>query len=300
MKKTILSLLTCLCWALWPAQALDSPLIPGESLKKLPGTYGFTEGPCADAEGNLFFTDQPSDRIFKYSPGGSVSVFMEKAGRSNGMNFLPDGRLVACADERNQLWSITPDGKASALAFGYAGKALNGPNDVFVLPSGGMYLTDPYYKRPWWDHDAQPQDRQAVYYLGPGRAELVRVAGDLKQPNGITGTPDGKILYVADIGAGMTWRYNIDPDGSLGGKALFCRSGSDGMTIDSEGNLYLTGEGVTIYNRDGKRVARIAVPEPWTSNVCFGGKDRDILFITASAHVYSIGTRVRGVFAPGK
>jgi gluconolactonase len=300
MNKTAVSILACLGWTLSSACALESPLIPGEELKRLQGTYLFTEGPCADAEGNVYFTDQPNDRIFKYSPDGSVAVFMEKAGRSNGMNFLPDGRLVACADERNELWSITPAGKASVLASGYAGKALNGPNDVFVLPSGGMYLTDPYYRRSWWDHSAQPQDRQAVYYLAPGSSELVRAADDLKQPNGITGTPDGKTLFVADIGAGKTWKYRINPDGSLSDKVLFCDLGSDGMTIDSEGNLYLTGDGVTIYDRNGKRVARIAVPESWTANVCFGGKERNILFITASAHVYSIKTRVKGAFTAGK
>jgi gluconolactonase len=300
MKKTIAPISTCPGPTRSPAPASESPLIPGEGLRRLPGTYNFTEGPCADAEGKVYFTDQPSDRIFKYSLDGSVAVFMDRAGRSNGMNFLSDGRLVSCADERNELWAIDSVGKASVLASDYAGAALNGPNDVFVLPSGGMYITDPYYQRPWWDHEAQPQDRQAVYYLGPGASQLVRVGDDLEKPNGIAGTPDGATLFVADIGAGQTWKYRIHPDGSLSDKKLFCCLGSDGMTIDSECNLYLTGEGVTIYDRDGKRVARIAVPEPWTSNVCFGGEDRDLLFITASAHVYSIRMRTRGVFAPGK
>jgi len=135
---------------------------------------------------------------------------------------------------------------------------------------------------------------EEVYWLSPDRKNLVQVTDDLKKPNGITGSPDGKTLYVSDIGAKQTWRYDIQPDGSLTNKTFFCALGSDGMTIDAEGNLYLTGKGVTVFDKTGKQIDHIDVPEKWSANVCFGGKDHKTLFITASVSLYSIQLRVAG------
>ena len=174
-------------------------------------------------------------------------------------------------------------------------KLLNGPNDLWIRPDGGIYFTDPLYPRPYWKRDKKmQQDGQHVYFLAPDRKNIKRVATDLKQPNGIIGTPDGKTLYVADIGAGKTYAYDIQPDGSLTNKRLFCNLGSDGMTLDNEGNVYLTGRGVTVFDKSGKQIEHIDVPEPWTANITFGGKDRDLLFITASKNVYGLKTRVKG------
>ena len=139
------------------------------------------------------------------------------------------------------------------------------------------------------------QDGQCVYFLSPDRKTLTRVADDLEQPNGIIGTSDGKKLYVADIRARKTYVYDINQNGTLSNKKLFCEMGSDGMTIDNEGNIYLTGRGVTVFNRNGVRIDQIDVGERWTANVCFGGKDRKTLFITASTGLYAIRTRVQGV-----
>ncbi|HTU21391.1 MAG TPA: SMP-30/gluconolactonase/LRE family protein [Gemmataceae bacterium] len=119
-------------------------------------------------------------------------------------------------------------------------------------------------------------------------------ADDLRQPNGIIGTPDGKTLYVADIKAGQTYAYDIAAAGTLKRKRLFCKQGSDGMTLDSAGNVYLTGKGATVFDRSGKKIEEAAVPEPWTVNVCFGGKDRKTLFITASTGLYGLKMRVKG------
>jgi len=146
---------------------------------------------------------------------------------------------------------------------------------------------------------------QEVYCLSPDRKDLVRVTDDLTKPNGITGTPDGKTLYVADIGARQTWRYDIQPDGSLTNKTLFCKIGSDGMTIDAQGDLYLCGtvttnnggvqgNGVTVFDKTGRQIDHIDVPERWSANVCFGGPARQTLFITASTGLYSIRMNVKG------
>jgi len=268
---------------------------PGEKLQKLAGEFEFTEGPASDAEGNVFFTDQPNDRILKWSTEGKLSTFMQPCGRSNGLCFDGQGNLWACADEKNQLWSIDPAGKPTVAVKDYQGKLLNGPNDVWVRPDGGLYFTDPFYKRDYWKRGPMEQDGQHVYYLSPPPRTLRRVAEDLVQPNGVIGTPDGKILYVADIRARKTYAYQIQPDGSLAGKRLFCDSGSDGMTIDDEGNVYLTGKGVLVFDKTGKQIQHIEVPERWTANVCFGGKDMQTLFITASKGLYAVRTRVKGV-----
>lgn len=267
---------------------------PGAVVEKLSGGFKFTEGPTSDAAGNVFFTDQPNNRIMKWSVDGKLSTFLEPAGRSNGMYFARNGDLIACADEANELWSISPEAKSAVIWKDNEGKKLNGPNDVWVHPDGSLYFTDPFYGRPWWSHKEAPQDGQHVYRLSADRKTLTRVTRDLEQPNGIIGSTDGKTLYVADIKAGKTFAYDIQADGSLAGKRLFCALGSDGMTLDEEGNLYLTGKGVHVFDKTGKEIAVFEVKEPWTANVSFGGADHKTLFITASEGLYAIRLRVKG------
>ena len=268
---------------------------PDALLQKLAGDLKFSEGPACDAHGNVVFTDQPNDRILEWSVDGKLSTFLQPCGRSNGLCFDEKGDLWACADEKNELWRIDPAGKIEVVVKDYQGKLLNGPNDVWVRPDGGLYITDPFYPRDYWKRGPIEQDSEAVYYLAPDHQKLVRVVSDMKKPNGIIGTPDGKILYVSDIGGGKTYRYDIQPDGSLTNKVLFCHLGSDGMTIDSEGNVYLTGRGVSIYDKTGQLIQHIPIAEAWTGNICFGGTDRRTLFITASKSLYSIRTRTHGV-----
>ena len=268
-------------------------LAPGAKLQKLAGDFQFTEGPTGDSAGNLFFTDQPNNRILKWSTDGRLTTFLQPSGRANGLYFDRRGNLIACADEKNELWSIAPNGQATVLAKDFQGKLFNGPNDVWVHPRGGLYFTDPYYKRPYWTRGTKEQGEN-VYHLPAKGGPLVRVVEDLVQPNGITGTPDGKRLFIADIRAGKTYVYDIQADGSLRNKRLFCELGSDGMTLDAQGNLYLTGKGVTVFDKTGKQIEHIDVPEPWTANVCIGGKDRRTLFITASKGLYSIRLSTKG------
>jgi gluconolactonase len=294
LKSCLLAGLVCFGLTGLSAGAADGVVAPGAKLEKLAGDFLFTEGPTVDAHGNLFFVDQPNNRIMEWSADGKLSTFLQPSGYANGMMFDAKGNLIACADEHNELWSIAPDKKISMLVTNFNGKYLNGPNDVWVAPNGGMFLSDPFYKRKWWDHDTMALTNEEVYYLPPDHKILKRVTDDLKKPNGITGTPDGKNLYVSDIRAGQTWRYDIQPDGSLTNKTFFCALGSDGMTIDAEGNLYLTGHGVTVFDKTGKQIDHIDVPEQWSANVCFGGKDHQTLFITASPSLYSIELRVKG------
>jgi gluconolactonase len=268
---------------------------PGAELKKLTEQFAFSEGPAVNKMGDIYFTDQPNDKIWEYDRDGKLSLFMDKTGRSNGLYFDQQGNLISCADEKNELWSISPDKKVTVLLSHFEGKRLNGPNDLWIDPKGGIYFTDPYYQRAYWDRKQPDISGQKVYYLPKGKNQAIIVEDSVVKPNGIVGTPDGKYLYIADIQANKTYRYEINYDGSLKGRQEFVPQGSDGMTLDNEGNLYVTGKGVTVYDSNGKKLGNIPVPSNWTGNVCFGGKDRQTLLITASEAVYTLQMRVRGI-----
>ena len=270
-------------------------VVESAELIKISNEFEFTEGPIADSRGDVYFTDQPNDRIMKYSIEGQLSTWMQPSGRSNGMYFDKDDNLWSCADEKNELWIIDQDQQVEVLLDSYQGGKLNGPNDLWIAPDGSVFFTDPFYKRPWWDRDTTQQDGQCVYYLSPDQNELIRIIDDLKQPNGIIGTIDGKTLYVADIGDNKTYSYQIGANRQLSGKKLFCEKGSDGMTLDELGNLYLTNRhGVTIFNKDGEQIEQIATGAGWTANVCFGGADMKKLFVTAMDGLYTIRMNVKG------
>jgi gluconolactonase len=277
-------------------QATDTDIIAdGATLQLISNQFKFTEGPAADKEGNVYFTDQPNNKIWKYSTDGKLTVFLDSAGRSNGMYFDNKGNLITCADEENQVLSISPDKKTKVLVRDFEGKHLNGPNDLWIDDKGGIYLTDPYYQRSYWTRTKPDIAGEKVYYLPKGSKQLRVAVDNLKKPNGIIGTSDNKYLYIADIGNNKTYRYVIEKDGSLSNAKVFCEQGSDGMTIDSKGNVYLTGNGVTVYNDEGNKIKHIPVPAKWTANVCFAGRDKNKLFITASESLFVLDMKVRGV-----
>jgi gluconolactonase len=266
----------------------------GAKPEKVASDFKFTEGPAADKEGNVFFTDQPNNRILKWTPGKGVTVFMEDAGRSNGLYFDQKGDLLACADAKNELWQIDMNKNVTVLVSDFHGKELNGPNDLWIDKKGGIYFTDPFYKRDYWTRTEKEIESENVYYLSPDRKTLSKVMDGFVRPNGIVGSSDGKTLYVADIGAGKTYVFSIAEDGTLSDRKLFVELGSDGMTLDNKGNLYLTGKGVTVFDPSGEKLGNIAIDEPWTANVCFGGRDGKTLFITASRSVYTLDMKVKG------
>ncbi len=278
-----------------PLLAQESGIIAdGAELTLISDRFSFTEGPATDEDGNVYFTDQPNDHIWKYSIDGELTLFMDETGRSNGMYFDHDGNLLTCADLNGEIWSISPDKEVTVLVDNFNGKQLNGPNDLWVDPKGGIYFTDPYYQRDYWERTEKEIEEERVYYLTPDHQEILIVEDEFVQPNGIIGTPDGKILYVADIGDNKTYSYTINEDGTLSNRQLFAELGSDGMTIDDQGNIYLTGRGVTVFNKDGEQILHIPVPQNWTGNITFIGPDRRTLFITASNSVYTLEMNVQG------
>ncbi|KAK0613996.1 hypothetical protein B0T14DRAFT_569985 [Immersiella caudata] len=299
----------------------------------------FTEGATRDpATGDVYFVDQNSNKILKWSVSqNKLSTFMHPAGYSNGMTFDKNGKLIACADERNQLWEISTNvtksvpwptpANPSVGARGsgnvvlpewtvimdgkYNGKQLGGPNDVWAMPDNSLYFTDPYWSRRWWPSGRQNQQEvNTVYRLSPDRKTLTRALADFKtsdgkagSPNGIIGSPDGKTLYVAAFqgpgsGGGETYAYDVGANGALSNRRLWAQFGSDGMTMDNQGNMYMTAPvsraGVTVVSiATGRQVGFIPVPES-PANLAFGGVDQSTLYITARTGFYSVKTNVKG------
>jgi gluconolactonase len=276
----------------------DAAIVKNEAnLLKIGSGFIFTEGPAVDKMGNVFFTDQPNNTIVKWSANsGQLNIFSDDSGRANGLYFDQNGNLLACADMDNQIWSFSPDGKHKVLLDSYDGKKLNGPNDLWVHPNGGIFFTDPLYKRNYWTRNPdRQQDGEHVYFMSPDGKKVERVETTLVKPNGIVGSANGKLLYVADIGGKKTYSYRINKNNQLIDKKLFAEMGSDGMTLDQKGNVYLTGDGVTVFNKKGIKIAHIPLNARWTANVCFGGSDKSTLFITAMDGLYTLDMNVKGL-----
>ena len=263
-------------------------------LEKLAGGFSFTEGPAVDAEGNVYFTEIPNHLILMWTLENKLDTFRINSGRANGLYFDKDGSLLACEGEKGQITSTSPDGDYKAIATQYNGKRFNQPNDIWPDGKGGVYFTDPLYGG---DDTELPQDGMHVYYITPDDTSVIRVIDDFEKPNGLVGTPDGKILYVTDAQGGKTYKYDVQEDGTLANKTLFVEVGCDGMTIDKAGNVYLTTSGkqaIDIFSPLGELLESISVPERVT-NICFNGADRNQLFITASTSIYRIELDAQGV-----
>lgn len=267
-----------------------SVVAEGATITLIAGGFDFAEGPAADRKGNLFFSDIPAGRIYRWSEDNGLSVFREDSGGANGLVLGPEGLLLACEGERGRVVAVDPAGTVTVLAEKYRNLRFNEPNDLWFTPEGGIYFTDPVY------NGSLTQDGEHVYHISPA-LEVTRVIDDVIRPNGIIGTGDGKTLYVTDHGAGKTYRYSAGKDGSLSDKQLFASVGGDGMTIDSEGNVYLSGDGVKVFDSIGNLMETIDVPGQ-TTNICFGGSDGRTLFITTVSSVYSLRMMVEGAPTP--
>jgi gluconolactonase len=236
-----------------------------------------------DSNDNVYFSDVNAGKIYKWSPDGNVTVFLEGLNMPNGLMFDASGNLIACEGGNGRLISIDPQGQISVLVDQYNGVRFNEPNDLWIDSQGGIYFTDPAYQ------SSVVQDGQHVYYLSPDQATVTRVINDMTQPNGLVGTADGKTLYVADYGVGQTYAYDINSDGTLANKRSFASTGSDGMDLDANGNLYLTTpNNVQVFDAGGNHLQDISIPQETPTNVAFAGVDHKTLFITARTKVYTV------------
>ncbi len=275
----------------WSSLAIASDLVvPGAKPAKLADGFKFTEGPAVAANGDVYFTDIPNNRIHKWSVSKKkLSTFAEESNGANGLYFADDGSLLACQGNAKRVVAYTQDGSdTNSLAKRYDGKKFNKPNDLWIDIKGGVYFSDPNY-----GNKELSQDGMHVYYIQPGGGDVVRVADGFKTPNGLVGTPDGKTLYIADIGDDKIYQYSIQENGTLKDKKQFCKSGSDGMTLDQHGNVYLTSGTVKVFSPEGRQIADLKFPER-PANVVFGGKNLKTLYVTARTGFYSLDMAVTG------
>jgi gluconolactonase len=268
----------------------QSLVAEGAEVKAVAENLLFGEGPAWNGEDTLYFTDIPRSRINMIGPDGEVSIFTDDSGGTNGLYFDAEGNLFCCESVRRQLVKRTPSGEIVVVATGWDGKQFNQPNDVWVAPNGGLYMTDPVY-RAVPDREIEGTN---VYYISPDYTSVSLAAEGMNNPNGLIGTPDGKILYITAHGDKQTWVFDIEEDGSLANKRLLTDRGSDGMTLDIKGNIYLTGSGgVEVFSPEGESLEMIATPES-TTNVTFGGASGRTLYITCPKAVYAVEMSVQG------
>jgi gluconolactonase len=285
---------------------VDEPsfVAPGAKLEKLWSEGEFTEGPAEGLDGCIYFSDI-GNRIMKFDPAtGKTTEYRNPSGRSNGMKFDTQGRLVVCEGANTgggRRISITEkDGTVKTLADKFEGKRFNSPNDITLDSKGRVYFTDPRYV----GDEPRELDHESVFRIDPD-GKVARVVSDVKKPNGIVISPDGKILYLAESdpsGEHKLLAYPLNANGSVGKRQdvydFGKQRGIDGMTITSDGMIVATAgskdtAGIYFIASSGKKLDFLATPED-PNNGCFAGKDRKTLYITAGKSLYRIQLTVGG------
>jgi gluconolactonase len=274
-----------------------SDLVPDQEPKKLAGDLQFTEGPLWHPDGYLLFSDIPANEIKKYTPGGSVETHLAPSRNSNGLTFDRDGILVACEHTGRQVSRQNSDGQMEPVATHYDGKRLNSPNDVVAHSNGRIFFTDPPYGI---EPDQAEIGFNAVYSIDSD-GSVTMLASDFGRPNGLAFSPDESVLYVDDTERRNVRAFDVQADYSLSNDRVFIdmdtpEAGSpDGMKVDTEGNLYVTGAGgVWVISPDGAHLGTIEFPE-LPANVAFGGNDYKTLFATARTGLYSVQINIAGI-----
>lgn len=275
---------------------------PKGPIREVYGRCLFTEGPVALQDGSLLFTDIPKAIILKVDPQGEVTTFREGSNFSNGLMLNGKGELCACEMAGQVVGISLKDGERRVIADEYQGKRFNAPNDLVVDSSGGIYFTDPGFRAP----DPLPQGVTGVYYVSAD-GEVSRIIDDLPNPNGVILSPDEKTLYVIPTGQAEMMSYAISAPGKIEEGKVFCRlkqapeqsgRGGDGLTIDSNGNLYITsGLGLQVFSPAGEMLGIIQFPKQ-PANVTFGGPDNQTLFVTARSTVYAVDMDATGLEKP--
>lgn len=271
-------------------------LIERGNPEKLADGFQFVEGPIWQADGSLLFSDIPANRIYRWTADGGAQVWREPTGNSNGLTLDREGRLIACEHSGRRVSRTEADGTVAAIASHFNGGKLNSPNDVVVKSDGVVYFTDPPY-------GIQPEEREqpvnGVYRIfNDGTLDLL--VDDFDRPNGLAFSPDESILYIDDSPRRHVRAFDVRADGTLTNSRIIAdmdhpQPGSpDGMKIDEEGHLYVTGAtGVWVFEPDGELLGVVVTPER-PANCAWGDDDRKSLYITAQTSLYRVRTKVAG------
>jgi len=265
----------------------------GAAPRQLPGEWGFPEGPAADLQGNVYFSDISNNKIYFWNADtNQIVLYRDDFELPNGLMLDAQGRLVVCEMGRKRLVRIEEDGQITVLADSYQGKPINMPNDLWIDSAGGIYFSD-FAGGPAGEGN---NEKLQVYYVS-AKGDIWRVTEDLTAPNGLIGTPDGKRLYITDPGAGKTWFYEILGPGRLGEKQLFVDRFADGLALDEQNNLYFSGEQLTIYSPDAKVLDQIEFSGGAT-NMTFAGSDGKTLFVAGRGGLFTLRMNLAGAKTP--
>jgi gluconolactonase len=305
-----------------PVALLRVGLVDQESRVDPAAQIAVTEGPAADADGNIYFSDIMNSRVWKLSADGKLAIFREESGRTNGNTFDGQGRLVSCegselgpGGRRRIVRTDIRTGEVTVLTDRYEGKRYNSPNDVVVDGTGRIYFTDPSYT----NRSSMEMEIEGVYRIdSSGQVTRVLEQPAIQRPNGLAITPDNRRLYLIDSnpnpgGNRKVWAFEITPDGSLTNQSLVFDfapgRGGDGMRLDVSGNLWIAagisrarsqGEttdcppGIYVINPEGKLFGRIPIPEDLVTNLCFAGPDKKTLYVTAGKTLHKIRVNISG------
>lgn len=274
----------------------------GGAIEQLCTGFSFTEGPVwSKKEEQLYFTNFSDNTIHTLRPGEKPVLFRENSGRAVGLSIRKDGTIVS-AETSSHAVTLAYADHSEIIAGAYGGKKLNSPNDVIVRRDGAVLFTDPYSVPMGGprhqDYNAfyiVPQNPDGTY----GEASLLDT---MERPNGLAYSPDESILYVNDTNHNFIHSYAMHADNTVSYIGLFARldksygpGAADGMKVDAEGNVYVTGPGgIWVFDPSGSPLVLLRMPE-YVGNFCFGGADGRTLFVTASTSVYSMRTGIPGI-----
>ena len=281
-------------------------IMPDEAAVERLGTgFQFTEGPVWNLKGGyLLFSDIPTNRIKKWTPKDGISDYRVPSRKSNGLTLDKRGRLIACEHASRRVSRTEEDGSVVTIASHYEGKKLNSPNDVVVKSDGSVYFTDPPYglNPVFGSLEEQELPFYGVYRLSPDGDNLSLLVED-SVPNGLAFSPDESLLYVADTEMNHIRVFDLKDDGTATNGRIFAEiygepMAPDGVKVDSEGNVYVTGAGgIWVLNPEGKILGIITTPE-LPANLCWGDSDWKALYITARTSLYRIRLNITGIPVP--
>jgi len=260
--------------------------VPWGAAERVATGFQFTEGPVWHPAGFLLFSDVQGNRIVRWTAPDQTATFRQPSGNSNGLIFDSQGRLVACEHSNRRISRTELDDNIVTLADRYQGMRLNSPNDIAIKSDGSIYFTDPPYGI---SPGQQELPYNGVFRISQPRNELTLLSSDFDRPNGLAFSPDESKLYIADTSRGHIRVFDVQPDGTLQGGAVFVQvSSPDGMKVDAKGRLYVASStGVRVFTAAGETFGTIALAEQ-PSNCCFGDADGKSLFVTARSSLYRV------------